>query len=65
MNARSRPDLADITLLYQDDALLVLNKPAGLLSVPGRQLPSTPVSVGTTCSRTPALLLIVCGTVSE
>ena len=36
MNARSRPDLADITLLYQDDALLVLNKPAGLLSVPGR-----------------------------
>ena len=36
MNARSRPDLADITLLHQDDALLVLNKPAGLLSVPGR-----------------------------
>ena len=28
--------LADITLLYQDDALLVLTKPAGLLSVPGR-----------------------------
>jgi len=26
----------DITLLYQDDALLVLNKPSGLLSVPGR-----------------------------
>ena len=28
----------DISLLYQDDALLVLNKPAGLLSVPGRGL---------------------------
>jgi len=28
--------LADITLLYQDDMTLVLNKPAGLLSVPGR-----------------------------
>jgi len=28
--------LSDITLLYQDEALLVLNKPAGLLSVPGR-----------------------------
>jgi tRNA pseudouridine32 synthase/23S rRNA pseudouridine746 synthase len=26
----------NITLLYQDDALLVLNKPSGLLSVPGR-----------------------------
>jgi tRNA pseudouridine32 synthase/23S rRNA pseudouridine746 synthase len=26
----------DITLLYQDDALLMLNKPSGLLSVPGR-----------------------------
>ena len=25
-----------ISLLYQDDALLVLNKPSGLLSVPGR-----------------------------
>jgi len=36
MNAPSGPALADITLLYQDDALLVLNKPAGLLSVPGR-----------------------------
>ncbi len=27
---------ADMTLLYADEALLVLNKPAGLLSVPGR-----------------------------
>jgi len=36
MNAPSRPALSDITLLYHDDALLVLNKPAGLLSVPGR-----------------------------
>lgn len=27
---------ADIALLYQDEALLVLNKPCGLLSVPGR-----------------------------
>jgi tRNA pseudouridine32 synthase/23S rRNA pseudouridine746 synthase len=26
----------EITLLYQDEALLVLNKPTGLLSVPGR-----------------------------
>jgi len=26
----------NIALLYQDDALLVLNKPSGLLSVPGR-----------------------------
>ena len=25
-----------LELLYQDDALLVVNKPAGLLSVPGR-----------------------------
>lgn len=27
---------ADIDLLYADDALLILNKPAGFLSVPGR-----------------------------
>ena len=27
---------ADIDLLYADDALLILNKPSGLLSVPGR-----------------------------
>lgn len=27
---------ADLTILYVDDALLVLDKPAGLLSVPGR-----------------------------
>lgn len=27
---------ADIDLIYADDALLILNKPAGLLSVPGR-----------------------------
>ena len=36
MNPPSSPGLADIPLLYQDDALLVLNTPAGLLSVPGR-----------------------------
>jgi tRNA pseudouridine32 synthase/23S rRNA pseudouridine746 synthase len=36
MNAPSCPAPSDITLLYHDDALLVLNKPAGLLSVPGR-----------------------------
>lgn len=36
MNAPGSPGLADITLLYQDDTLLVLNKPSGLLSVPGR-----------------------------
>jgi len=36
MNPPSNPELVDIPLLYQDDALLVLNKPAGLLSVPGR-----------------------------
>jgi len=36
MCAPDQPTLADITLIYQDDALLVLNKPAGLLSVPGR-----------------------------
>jgi len=34
--APNPPTLTDITLIYQDDALLVLNKPAGLLSVPGR-----------------------------
>ncbi len=28
--------LADFSLIYADDALLVLDKPAGLLSVPGR-----------------------------
>jgi tRNA pseudouridine32 synthase/23S rRNA pseudouridine746 synthase len=27
---------SDVSVLYADDALLVLNKPAGLLSVPGR-----------------------------
>ena len=36
MCAPDKPALSDITLLYQDEALLVLNKPAGLLSVPGR-----------------------------
>ncbi len=30
------PPHSDALLLYQDDALLVLNKPSGLLSVPGR-----------------------------
>lgn len=29
-------DAAGFTLVYEDDALLVLDKPAGLLSVPGR-----------------------------
>ena len=28
--------LSDLTLVFEDDALLVLDKPAGLLSVPGR-----------------------------
>lgn len=32
----SSPDPAGFTLVYEDDALLVLDKPAGLLSVPGR-----------------------------
>jgi tRNA pseudouridine32 synthase/23S rRNA pseudouridine746 synthase len=36
MCATDKTALSDITLLYQDEALLVLNKPAGLLSVPGR-----------------------------
>lgn len=36
MCAPDKPALAGITLLYKDEALLVLNKPAGLLSVPGR-----------------------------
>ena len=36
MCTTDKPALAGITLLYQDEALLVLNKPAGLLSVPGR-----------------------------
>jgi len=36
MCAPDKPAPADITLLYQDETLLVLNKPAGLLSVPGR-----------------------------
>ena len=27
---------AELTVLYADEALLVLDKPAGLLSVPGR-----------------------------
>jgi len=30
------PPLVEFSVLYADDALLVLNKPAGLLSVPGR-----------------------------
>lgn len=30
------PSLLEYSVLYADDALLVLNKPAGLLSVPGR-----------------------------
>lgn len=36
LNAASAPCSTDITVLHQDDSLLVLNKPAGLLSVPGR-----------------------------
>lgn len=32
----SKTDPAGFTLVYEDDALLVLNKQAGLLSVPGR-----------------------------
>ncbi len=30
------PDIPDVKLLYADDTLLVLDKPGGLLSVPGR-----------------------------
>lgn len=30
------PDFTDLDLVYADDTLLVLNKPSGLLSVPGR-----------------------------
>lgn len=30
------PDLADLSVVYEDDTLLVLDKPTGLLSVPGR-----------------------------
>jgi tRNA pseudouridine32 synthase/23S rRNA pseudouridine746 synthase len=33
------PSTAPLTIIYQDDDLLVVDKPAGLLSVPGRQLP--------------------------
>jgi len=30
------PESADLLVVYEDDSLLVLNKPSGLLSVPGR-----------------------------
>lgn len=30
------PELAELSLVYEDNSLLVLNKPSGLLSVPGR-----------------------------
>jgi len=30
------PEFADLSVVYEDDTLLVLNKPSGLLSVPGR-----------------------------
>lgn len=38
--ARSRNDGTDFQpeIIYEDDSLLVLNKPAGLLSIPGKQL---------------------------
>lgn len=36
MRAPDKSRLAAITLLYEDDALLLMNKPAGMLSVPGR-----------------------------
>ena len=32
-----RPPKADAEIIYQDDAILVVNKPANLLSVPGRR----------------------------
>jgi len=31
-----KPELAEIEVLYQDEAVLVVNKPSGLLSVPGK-----------------------------
>jgi len=36
MTAYTPPPHTVLDILYQDDALLVLNKPSGLLSVPGR-----------------------------
>lgn len=33
---RPMPEAAELELIYQDDDLLVLNKPPGLLAVPGR-----------------------------
>lgn len=36
MNPAYSPPIADLELLYQDEFLVVVNKPAGLLSVPGR-----------------------------
>ncbi|WP_225907506.1 RluA family pseudouridine synthase [Leptolyngbya sp. BL0902] len=33
---QKRPDLDDLPILYMDDWLVVVDKPAGLLSVPGR-----------------------------
>ena len=43
--APEKPALAGITLLHQDEALLVLNKPAGLLSVPVLRPQPGPVQV--------------------
>jgi len=42
-NARPRPRLSrEVAVLYEDDAVIVLNKPAGLLAVPikGSDVPS-------------------------
>ncbi|PCI48463.1 MAG: RNA pseudouridine synthase [Alphaproteobacteria bacterium] len=37
MSADYKPPLAPLKILYHDKDILVLNKPSGLLSVPGRQ----------------------------
>ena len=36
MSPYAPPANTGLDILYQDDALLVVNKPGGLLSVPGR-----------------------------
>ncbi len=39
--AYAPPSLSDLELLYQDEFLVVVNKPSGLLSVPGRGVDKT------------------------
>ncbi len=42
----------ELEIVFQDDAMVVINKPSGLLSVPGKTIKTLPILVYKRCSQT-------------